>query len=144
MLHRLRHAVPEAEAGTTLAIHVGGVTAIGEDFSHILASKMPQFVAVVVVLAFLLLMVVFRSLLVPLVASIMNLLSIGAALGVMTAAFQWGWGKSLLGITKAGPIEVFLPVLMFAILFGCRWTTRCSSSVACTKSGSAPATVSGR
>jgi putative drug exporter of the RND superfamily len=75
-------------------------------------------VAVVVALAFLLLMVVFRSLLVPLVASIMNLLSIGAALGVMTAAFQWGWGKSLLGITKAGPIEVFLPVLMFAILFG--------------------------
>jgi putative drug exporter of the RND superfamily len=118
LLHRLRHAVPQAEAGTTLVIHVGGVTAIGEDFSHILASKLPQFVAVVVALAFLLLMVVFRSLLVPLVASIMNLLSIGAALGVMTAAFQWGWGKSLLGITKAGPIEVFLPVLMFAILFG--------------------------
>ena len=72
----------------------------------------------VVILAFLLLMVVFRSLLVPLVASVMNLLSIGAALGVMTAAFQWGWGKSMLGITKAGPIEVFLPVLMFAVLFG--------------------------
>ena len=85
------------------------MTAIGEDFSHILGQKMPQFVAVVVVLAFLLLMVVFRSLLVPLVASIMNLLSIGAALGVMTAAFQFGWGKSLLGFTKAGPIEVFMP-----------------------------------
>jgi RND superfamily putative drug exporter len=71
-----------------------------------------------VLLAFLLLMVVFRSLVVPLVASVMNLLSIGAALGIMTAAFQFGWGKSILGFTKAGPIEVFVPVLMFAILFG--------------------------
>jgi RND superfamily putative drug exporter len=118
LLHRLRHAVPAAVAGTTMAIHIGGFTAIGEDFSHILASKMPFFVAVVVVLAFLLLMVVFRSLLVPLVASVMNLLSIGAALGVITAVFQWGWGKSLLGFTKPGPIEVFVPVMMFAILFG--------------------------
>jgi RND superfamily putative drug exporter len=118
LLHRIRHQVPATEAGTSLMMHVGGVTAIGEDFSHILASKMPQFVGIVVLLAFLLLMVVFRSLLVPLVASIMNLLSIGAALGVMTAAFQFGWGQSLLGFTKAGPIEVFVPVLMFAILFG--------------------------
>ncbi len=110
--------MPAAEAGSTLNIHIGGVTAIQEDFSHILAQKMPQFVGVVVILAFLLLMVIFRSLLVPLVASVMNLLSIGAALGVMTAAFQWGWGKPLLGFTRAGPIEVFLPVLMFAILFG--------------------------
>jgi RND superfamily putative drug exporter len=118
LLHRLRAAVPRAEAGSTLNIHIGGVTAIQEDFAHILSRKMPQFVGVVVILAFLLLMVVFRSLLIPLVASIMNLLSIGAALGVMTAAFQWGWGKPLLGFTRAGPIEVFLPVLMFAILFG--------------------------
>ena len=118
LLHRLRAAVPAAEAGSTLNIHIGGVTAIQEDFSHVLAQKMPQFVGVVVILAFLLLMVIFRSLLVPLVASVMNLLSIGAALGVMTAAFQWGWGKPLLGFTRAGPIEVFLPVLMFAILFG--------------------------
>jgi RND superfamily putative drug exporter len=118
LLHQLRHAAAQAEAGSPLVVHVGGVTAIGEDFSHILAQKMPQFVGVVVVLAFLLLMVVFRSLLVPLVASIMNLLSIGAALGIMTAAFQYGWGKSILGFTRAGPIEVFVPVLMFAILFG--------------------------
>jgi RND superfamily putative drug exporter len=118
LLHRLRGTVPAAEAGSTLNIHIGGPTAIQEDFARILAHKMPQFVGVVVILAFLLLMVVFRSLLIPLVASIMNLLSIGAALGVMTAAFQWGWGKSLLGFTRAGPIEVFLPVLMFAILFG--------------------------
>jgi RND superfamily putative drug exporter len=118
LLHQLRAAVPPAESGSSLNIHVGGLTAIQEDFAHILARKMPLFVGVVVILAFLLLMVVFRSLLVPLMASIMNLLSIGAALGVMTAAYQWGWGKSLLGYTKAGPIEVFVPVLMFAILFG--------------------------
>ncbi len=118
LLHRLRHAAAQAEAGTPLAIHVGGVTAIGEDFSHILAAKIPQFVGVVVLLAFLLLMVVFRSILVPVVASVMNLLSIGAALGIMTAVFQFGWGKSFLGFTRAGPIEVFVPVLMFAILFG--------------------------
>jgi RND superfamily putative drug exporter len=118
LVHRLRHGVPAAVAGTTMAIHIGGFTAVGEDFSHILAGKLPFFVAVVVVLAFLLLMVVFRSLLVPLVASVMNLLSIGAALGVITAAFQYGWGKNLIGFTKAGPIEVFVPVMMFAILFG--------------------------
>jgi RND superfamily putative drug exporter len=118
LLHRLRHDAAQAQAGSSLAIHVGGVTAIGEDFSHVLARKIPQFVGVVVLLAFLLLMVVFRSILVPLVASIMNLLSIGAALGIMTAAFQFGWGKSILGFSRAGPIEVFVPVLMFAILFG--------------------------
>jgi putative drug exporter of the RND superfamily len=118
LLHRVRAAIPAAEAGTSLAIHVGGPTAAGEDFAHVLTSKLPQFVAVVVILAFLLLMVVFRSLLVPLLASLMNLLSIGAALGVLTAAFQWGWGQSILSYTKTGPIEVFLPVMLFAILFG--------------------------
>ena len=114
-----RAPCPAAEAGSTLNIHIGGVTAIQEDFSHILASKMPQFVGVVVILAFLLLMVVFRSLLVPLVASVMNLLSIGAALGVMTAAFQWGWGKPLLGFTKSrARSRCSCRCCMFAILFG--------------------------
>jgi len=99
-------------------VHVGGPTAAGEDFSSVLASKMPQFVAVVVVLASLVLLVVFRSLAVPLVASAMNLLSIGAALGVLTAVFQYGWGQSLIGFAQPGPIEAFLPVMLFAILFG--------------------------
>jgi RND superfamily putative drug exporter len=118
LLHRVRSEVRGAEAGSSLVIHVGGPTASGEDFSHILSAKMPQFVAVVVILASLLLMAVFRSVLVPLLASIMNLLSIGAALGVLTAAFQYGWGKSLLGFSEAGPIQAFLPVMLFAILFG--------------------------
>jgi RND superfamily putative drug exporter len=119
LLDRLRNKdIPAAEAGTTLAVHVGGVTAGGQDFSHILSSKLPQFVGIVVLLSFLLLATVFRSLLIPLVAAIMNLLSIGAALGVMTATFQYGWGKAPLNLAKDGPIDVFVPVLLFAVLFG--------------------------
>jgi RND superfamily putative drug exporter len=118
LLQRVRGQIPKAESGSTLVVHVGGLTAGEVDFAHILSEKIPQFVGIVVLLAFLLLAIVFRSLLVPLVASIMNLLSIGAALGVMTAAFQFGWGKSLLGLSKAGPIDVFVPVILFAVLFG--------------------------
>ena len=70
------------------------------------------------VVAFLLLMVVFRSLLIPVVASVMNLLSVGAALGIMNAVFEWGWGSSILGISRTGPVEVFIPVIMFSVLFG--------------------------
>jgi RND superfamily putative drug exporter len=118
LLDRLRSGVPQAEAGSTLAIHIGGTTAASEDFSQLLNSKMLQFVAAVVGLAFLLLAVVFRSVLIPLVASVMNLLSFGVALGVMTAVFQWGWAKQLIGFSTTGPIEAWIPVMMFAILFG--------------------------
>jgi putative drug exporter of the RND superfamily len=115
---RAEAGVPRAEAGSTLAIHVGGTTAESQDFSQVINSKLPQFVAVVVGLACLLLAAAFRSLLIPLVASIMNLLSFGVALGVMTAAFQFGWGRSVLGFSQAGPITSWIPVMMFAILFG--------------------------
>jgi putative drug exporter of the RND superfamily len=118
LLDRLRAAVPQAEAGSRLAIHIGGTTATTEDYSHVQNAKLPQFVAVVVGLSFLLLALVFRSLLIPLVASVMNLLSFGVALGVMTAAFQFGWGKSLLGFGTAGPIQAWIPAILFAILFG--------------------------
>jgi putative drug exporter of the RND superfamily len=118
LLDRLRAEVPRAEAGSTLAIHIGGTTAASEDYSQMISSKLPLFVVIVVGMAFLLLAVVFRSLLIPLVASVMNILSFGVALGVMTAAFQWGWGKSLLGFGAAGPIEAWIPAMMFAILFG--------------------------
>ena len=118
VLDRLRAGVPQAEAGSTLAIHIGGTTAANQDYSQVTSSKLPQFVAVVVGLSFLLLAIVFRSLLIPLVASIMNLLSFGVALAFMTAAFQFGWGKSLLGFGAAGPIEAWIPALMFAVLFG--------------------------
>jgi putative drug exporter of the RND superfamily len=118
LLDRLRAGVPRAVAGSTLAIHIGGTTAANKDFSEVMSSKLPQFLAVVVGLASLLLAVVFRSLLIPLVASILNLLSFGVALGVMTAAFQFGWGKSVFGFSQAGPIEAWIPSLMFAVLFG--------------------------
>jgi putative drug exporter of the RND superfamily len=117
-LDRLRAGVPRAEAGSTLAIHIGGDTAVNVDYTQALSSALPQFLAVVIGLAFILLLLVFRSLLIPLVASILNLLSFGVALGVMTAAFQYGWGKSLLGFGTAAPTESWIPAIMFAILFG--------------------------
>jgi RND superfamily putative drug exporter len=75
-------------------------------------------IGAVLILSFLLLMVVFRSILVPLKAVVMNLLSIGAAYGVIVAIFQWGWGKDLIGVGRAGPIDAWVPMLLFAIVFG--------------------------
>lgn len=97
---------------------VGGFTAAGSDFADALGSRMPYLFIGVLSLSFLLLMAVFRSLLVPLKAVILNLLSIGAAYGVLVAVFQWGWGISLIGIDKAGPIESWAPMMLFAIVFG--------------------------
>jgi RND superfamily putative drug exporter len=110
--------IPHATHGTSLAVHVGGVTAANIDFAHVLTDKLPVFIAVVVVLAFILLLVVFRSLLIPLVASVMNLLSVGAALGALNAVFHWGWGTRVLGLSGTGPVDSFVPVIMFSVLFG--------------------------
>jgi RND superfamily putative drug exporter len=143
VLDRLRAGVPRAETRSTLAIHIGGTTAANEDYSQLLSSKLPQFLAVVVGLAFLLLLVVFRSLLIPLVASIMNLLSFGVALGVMTAAFQFGWGKSVLGFGQGRPRRGSRR-LCSPSSSACPPTTRSSSSAVCTKSGRSPATTSAR
>jgi RND superfamily putative drug exporter len=87
--------IPHAAHGTSLVVHVGGVTATNIDFPHVLTNKLPVFIAVVVLLAFLLLMTVFRSLLIPLVAAVMNLLAVGAALGALNAVFNWGWGSPI-------------------------------------------------
>ena len=110
--------MPTATRGTRLRVLVGGNTAIFDDFSHVLSRKLPLFIGVVVLLSVLLLMAVFRSIAIPLTAAVMNLLSVAAGLGVVTAVFQNGWGASLLGVDKTGPIEPFLPVLLFPILFG--------------------------
>jgi RND superfamily putative drug exporter len=119
LVNDLRHdIIPRAETGTSLQVHVGGETATDIDFSRALTQKLPLFIGVVVLLAFLLLMAVFRSLLIPLVASVMNLLSIGAALGALNAVFNWGLGASALGLTGAGPIDASIPVLLFSVLFG--------------------------
>ncbi|TCJ34228.1 MMPL family transporter [Parafrankia sp. BMG5.11] len=118
LLDRLRDdVIPAATGGAASPVYVGGITAVFEDFSGVLSSKLPLFIGIVVVLAFLLLVVVFRSLLIPLTASLMNLLAVGAAFGAVVAVFQWGWLSDLLGISP-GPIESFLPVMLFAILFG--------------------------
>jgi RND superfamily putative drug exporter len=119
LLHRIRNdIVPTTTAGTGVSVHVGGITAVFEDLAEKLQERLPVFIGVVLGLSFLLLMVVFRSILVPIKAVIMNLLSIGAAYGIVVAVFQWGWGASLFGVGKGGPIESFLPMMMFAILFG--------------------------
>ncbi len=116
--HLRQDVLPQLESGTGVHVLVGGATAGQVDFAHKLSSKLVPFVAVIVILGFLLLMAVFRSLLVPLVASVMNLLSVGAALGIMNAVFEWGWGDSLFRISSTAPVEVFIPVLMISILFG--------------------------
>jgi RND superfamily putative drug exporter len=115
--HLRDDVVPGAEQGKVNVL-VGGSTAIGIDFSKVLSKKLPLFIGVVVLLSFLLLMAVFRSLVIPAMAAVMNLLSVVAAFGVVVAVFQHGWGSELIGVDRTGPIEAFLPVMVFAILFG--------------------------
>ena len=112
------NVIPGTFHGQHLQVLVGGQTALGIDLANQLSSKLPMFVGIVVALSFILLMVVFRSLAIPVTAAIMNLLSAAAAFGVITAVFQWGWLKSLVGVTNTGPISPFIPILMFAVLFG--------------------------
>jgi len=97
---------------------VGGLTAGSTDFATYMAGRMPILIGVVLLLSFLLLMAVFRSILVPLKAVVMNLLSIGAAYGILVAIFQWGWAMNLIGVDRAGPIEAWVPMFLFAIVFG--------------------------
>jgi len=118
LVERLRsQAIPPVVASTGMHVYVGGITAGSVDFANVLAKKLPLFIGVVVLLSALLLMIVFRSLVIPLQAAIMNLLSIGASLGVIVVVFQWGWLDGLMGV-KGGPIESFIPVMLFAIVFG--------------------------
>ncbi|HSS43515.1 MAG TPA: MMPL family transporter [Solirubrobacterales bacterium] len=110
--------IPPIEAETNTQLHVGGINAIFEDFGEAITEKLPLFIGVVVLLSALLLMIVFRSIWVPLKAMAMNLLSIGAAFGLVVAVFQWGWGASLIGVDSTGPIISFLPIFLFSIVFG--------------------------
>jgi RND superfamily putative drug exporter len=110
--------IPAAERGTTLHVYVGGVTATFADFAGVVNAKLPWFILAIVGLSFLLLVVAFRSLLIPATAAVMNLLAAAASFGVLTAFFQWGWGTNAFGLGQAGPVEAFLPVVTLAILFG--------------------------
>ena len=119
LVHRLRDTtLPAATVDSDATALVGGPTAGFIDQSDKIAGRLLWFIGAVVSLSFLLLMTVFRSLLVPLKAALLNLLSIGAAYGVVVAVFQWGWGRSLIGLDEAVPIASFVPMMMFAILFG--------------------------
>ena len=119
LIDRLRsQTIPQALGASHFHVYVGGTTAIYSDFAANLTKQLPLFIGLVVLLSFLLLAVVFRSIVIPLVSAVMNLLSIGAAFGVIVAVFQWGWLGSWFGVNKAGPVEAFLPVMLFAILFG--------------------------
>ncbi|MBI5871404.1 MAG: MMPL family transporter [Actinobacteria bacterium] len=119
LIHRLREEVlPAATAGSGLQVHVGGLTATFDDLSQIMTDRLPLFIGAVLLLSFILIMVVFRSILIPVKAVLLNMLSIGAAYGVLVAVFQWGWGGSILGLGSTGPVESFLPMMLFAILFG--------------------------
>ena len=119
LVTRLRTKVlPSVTANTDSHVYVGGQTATFIDLSDRISSRLPLFIGAVIGLSFLLLMIVFRSILVPLKAALMNVLSIGAAYGVIVAVFQKGWGASLIGVHESLPIISFIPMFMFAILFG--------------------------
>jgi putative drug exporter of the RND superfamily len=115
--HLRDSVVPPLERTSGASVFIGGATASQIDFAHVLASKLPLFIGIVIALSALLLLIVFRSLVIPVQAAVMNLLSIGASLGVVQLVFQRGWLGGLFGV-QPGPIEAFIPVIAFAIVFG--------------------------
>jgi RND superfamily putative drug exporter len=119
LITQLRNTViPRYTHGTTLRVYVGGLTATLDDFASVTTAKLPWLLAAIVGLSFLLLMVAFRSLLIPATTAVMNLLSAAASFGVLTAFFQWGWGTRAFGLGAPSPIEGYLPEIVLAILFG--------------------------
>lgn len=119
LVEHLRDTViPEATHGTDLRILVGGQTAAGIDESSHLATRLPWVIGLVIMLSFVLLMAVFRSIAIPLKAAAMNLVSIGAAYGAIVAVYQWGWLSSIFGVSRPGPIDPWIPLMMFTITFG--------------------------
>lgn len=119
LVHTLRDdVIPQAMAGTEVETLVTGATAGGIDFADMTFGRMPVLVGAVLLASFILLGLVFRSVVVPFKAIIANLLSLGAAFGVIVAVFQWGWGMELIGVGKTGPTEAWVPMTMFAIAYG--------------------------
>ncbi|WP_158581595.1 MMPL family transporter [Actinomadura spongiicola] len=119
LVRELREEIlPEATAGTGTRFHVGGVTATFEDLADRMASRLAIFVAAVLGLSLVLLVLVFRSVVVPLLAVALTVLSLGAAYGVLVAVFQWGWAMSLFGVGRTGPLESYTPMTLMALLFG--------------------------
>jgi RND superfamily putative drug exporter len=117
-LDRLRAFLAEELEGSGATAFTGGLTAVFSDMAKKMSDGLPIFTAAVIGVSILMLMVVFRSILVPLKAALMITLSVGVGFGVVTAMFQWGWGQSLIGLDSTGPVESFLPMMLFAVLFG--------------------------
>ena len=119
LITRLRDTViPRYTHGTTLRVYVGGLTATFDDFAAVTSAKLPWLLAAIAGFSFLLLMLAFRSLLIPAITAVLNLLSAAASFGVLTAFFQWGWGTKALGLGAPVPVEGYLPGLVLAVLFG--------------------------
>ncbi|MEX2236559.1 MAG: MMPL family transporter [Dehalococcoidia bacterium] len=119
LVERIRdETVPAVEGESSLNVLVTGQPAFTTDFADYTGSHLPLFIAAVLALSFILLLFVFHSVVVPLKAVLVNMLSISAAFGLMVAVFQWGWGGSLIGLGKEGPIEAWAPMMLFAIVFG--------------------------
>jgi RND superfamily putative drug exporter len=119
LITQLRKTViPQYTRGTTLRVYVGGLTATFDDFAAVTSAKLPWFLAAIVGFSFLLLILAFRSLLIPATSAVLNLLSAAASFGVLTAFFQWGWGTTAFGLGAPSPVEGYLPELVLAILFG--------------------------
>ncbi len=118
LLNRIRGPIFSSVLSDQGRAHVGGATASFADLSERVQTRLPIFIAGVIGLSFILLMLVFRSILVPVKAALLNLLSIGAAYGVLVMVFQWGWGRGLIGLQESVPIVSFIPMFMFAVLFG--------------------------
>ncbi|MFI5567751.1 MMPL family transporter [Streptomyces sp. NPDC051740] len=118
LVYALRDAVPEAGADTGAGVFVTGRTALNIDISEAMADALLPYLTIVIGLAVLLLLVVFRSVLVPVKAALGFLLSVGAAFGVLVAVFQWGWAADLLGIEQTGPVMSLMPILVIGIVFG--------------------------
>jgi RND superfamily putative drug exporter len=110
--------IQHAEAGTHLRVHVGGTTATSIDFANALTSKLPLFLSIIAVLGFVLLTLAFRSLLIPAIGAIGNLLTIAVALGTTVALFQWGWGPHQFGIGGPAPLEYIVAILIVGVVFG--------------------------
>jgi RND superfamily putative drug exporter len=119
LVHELRGTIlPQTLAGTGVTAKVGGPTAAAVDFGEFMTSKLPLFTVAVLALSFLLLMLVFRSVLVPLKAVVLNLLALGACYGVLVLVVQWGWGLGPIGVGRPGPIDAWVPMMLFAVIFG--------------------------
>ncbi|GLY78424.1 MMPL family transporter [Actinoallomurus iriomotensis] len=116
--HLRSTVIPRYTHGTTLRVYVGGLTATLDDFASVTSAKLPWFLATIVGFSFLLLVLAFRSLLIPALTAVLNLLAAAASFGVLTAFFQWGWGTSVFGLGSASPVEGYLPELVLAVLFG--------------------------